>query len=153
MEITFPDLEMRVMRAIEMLRERDSQLLLENASEWTIAHRLAVYLEQQIPGWDVDCEYNRQGDGSRSRREEKRDESGGAIRVDINVHHRTKLTRKDNLLVVELKKREDASDMERVRQATTAPTDARPYQYQFGLMLVLSDPLKIDWYESGQAVP
>jgi len=40
------------------------QYLVENkASERSMTHRLAVYLEQLFPEFNVDCEYNRDADG------------------------------------------------------------------------------------------
>ena len=41
--------------ALDMLYARDDALLQGNAAEWSIAHRLAVYIEDQFPGWNVDC--------------------------------------------------------------------------------------------------
>jgi hypothetical protein len=57
--MNFSDLEICVLRAIDLLYSRDSDLFSRDASEWALADRLAVYLEQEISGWNVDCEYNR----------------------------------------------------------------------------------------------
>jgi len=43
-----------------MLLARDLLLISQGISEWAIAHRLALYLELLFPGWNVDCESNRQ---------------------------------------------------------------------------------------------
>jgi len=40
-------------RAVDMLYAHDAMLFKVKASEWAIAHRLAVYLESGIPGWNV----------------------------------------------------------------------------------------------------
>ena len=77
--MNFPELKLNVQRAIDRFYARDSALLRQDVSEWTIAHRLAVYLEQEIPGWNVDCEYNRQGGGA----DEKRNDKNQIVRPDI----------------------------------------------------------------------
>jgi hypothetical protein len=56
-----------VRRALDLVYDRDRRLFQLGASEWTLAHRFAVYLEWECRGWDVDCEYNRQ----RTRRARK----------------------------------------------------------------------------------
>jgi hypothetical protein len=70
-KMNYSDLEKHMLRAIKILYARDSELLPRDASEWAVAHRLAVYLEQELPEWNVDCEYNRQGTGSDTKRNEK----------------------------------------------------------------------------------
>jgi len=53
------EVERRLQAAISALRSQDSHLVEVDASERSITHRLAVHLERLFPGWDVDCEYNR----------------------------------------------------------------------------------------------
>jgi len=99
------EVERRLQAAISALRSQDSHLLEVDASERSITHRLAVHLERLFPGWDVDCEYNR------DRRDHKTINLGmagiraarrtGKVYPDIIVHHRGS----KNLLAVELKKR------------------------------------------------
>ena len=48
------ELEERLLQALAMLYARDASLLENGTAEWSIAHRLAVYLEQQFPCWNVD---------------------------------------------------------------------------------------------------
>ena len=49
----------RVRRAAARL-ENDDRLLFElDANERTLTHRLALYLDSEFAGWNVDCEYNR----------------------------------------------------------------------------------------------
>src|SRR3989338_5018037 len=134
MNMGLPELKTRVMRAIDILYTRDSDLFSRDASEWAIAHRLAVYLEQELPGWNVDCEYNRQGPGTNPKTNE--DES--KIRPDIVLHHRGQTELQHNLLVIELKKAESASDLGKACEYTKAPEGGRTYQYQYGLALSVS---------------
>jgi hypothetical protein len=74
----------------------DMQLLHVKVQEETLSHRIAVYIERRLSGWQVDCEYNR--DLSRA----KMSLSGlGRMRPDIVAHIRNS---QRNLLVVETKK-------------------------------------------------
>ena len=144
----FPELKARVMRAIDILYARDSDLFPRDASEWALAHRLAVYLEQELPGWNVDCEYNRQG----PRTDSKTNENKGKIRPDIVLHHRGQTDLQHNLLAIELKKAESPSDHGKVCEYTKGPEGARKFQYQYGLALSVSTGLKLRWFQSGEEV-
>lgn len=54
-------------QALEELKLRDSLLISNNTHERSIAHRLAIYIENIVNRiyskdcWEVDCEYNRSG--------------------------------------------------------------------------------------------
>ena len=93
--------------ALDALIVGDGYLLSVDSSERSISHRLAVYLAQQVPGYDVDCEYNRDGfDVKRlqlaPRRVNDNDVEAVTVFPDIIVHRRG--TNEHNLLVVEMKK-------------------------------------------------
>jgi hypothetical protein len=141
------DLGPLVHRAAFNLLRRDGDLLTLGASEWALAHRLAVYLETEVPGWHVDCEYDRQGTG----RDLKRDGDGDPVRPDIIVHHRGATDLRANLLVLELKKREDREDWMKANEYTRPPRGRRIFQYQFGLALTL-EPLGYRWYQAGRLI-
>ncbi|KPD09241.1 hypothetical protein AM501_05240 [Aneurinibacillus migulanus] len=74
-------------------------LLRFNVSERAIAHRLAVYLENEFPSWNIDCEYNRNIDQIKRIPGEGKTEN--AVFPDIIIHHRGT---QDNLLAIEIKK-------------------------------------------------
>ncbi len=40
--------------------KNDSYLLQVDANERSITHRFAIYLEDEFPDYNVDCEYNRE---------------------------------------------------------------------------------------------
>ena len=44
--------------ALELLLSQDSFLILNNVNERSISHRLACYLTELFPDYDVDCEYD-----------------------------------------------------------------------------------------------
>jgi hypothetical protein len=142
----FSELKSRVHRAIDVLYARDAKLFTVDASEWALAHRLAIYLEHEISGWNVDCEYNRQGNG----RDPKTNELEEKVRPDITIHHRGFLEPEHNLLVIELKKREEEFDLKKTREYTDKPTGKRLFQYQYGLALSFLPKLETHWFQNGQ---
>jgi len=99
------EVHLKVEKAISDFLERDLYLLRVNVSERAMTHRLAVHLERQFPDWDVDCEFNRDGNVAKMisflGREEGDGEEGSSIYPDVIVHHRGT---GDNLLVLEVKK-------------------------------------------------
>jgi len=101
-------------RAIDIFVEKDKHLLAADANERSMSHRIAVYLEQEAPGYDVDCEYNRDGfDVKRLALEERHtsDDNDEAVTVfpDIIIHRRG--NNNHNLLVIEMKKAVTGADI------------------------------------------
>lgn len=144
--MTHPQLETHVRRAIDKLYTRDYGLMTLDNSEWSMAHRLAIYLEQEIPGWNVDCEYNRQG----PHRDIKKTQNNAAVRPDIILHHRGQVELSHNLLAIEVKKVPSESDFQKLRAYTTTPKDSRIYQYQFSLALSLGEEPQLHWFKAGK---
>lgn len=105
--MTESNIKARLQRAIEALLSQDAPLLKYDVNERLITHKLAEHLQQEFPGWNVDCEYNR--DGHDSKRLDLRptndvssaDTEARTVFPDIIVHRRRA---KDNLLVLEAKK-------------------------------------------------
>lgn len=101
-------IERRLMHVIDTLRMNDSYLLQNDCSERSIVHRLAIYLEQVFPQYNVDCEYNRNlGDKKKILSILPNDLDADEYNLnrlvspDIIVHERNT---NNNLLVVEVKK-------------------------------------------------
>jgi hypothetical protein len=139
-------IEKRVRRALDMLFARDGELLQHEAAEWSVAHRLAVYIEAQFPGWHVDCEFNRQGrDGDVKRRA-----SGKGVRPDVIVHHRRRCEIEHNLLAIELKTTASEADRGKAREYTAQPSGSRTFQYQYGLTVVLEGSPALTWFVGGE---
>ena len=61
MTLSRQEVETRITTALNNLLSRDRYLLETGLSERCLAHRLAIYLEDVFDDWDVDCEYNRNG--------------------------------------------------------------------------------------------
>jgi hypothetical protein len=113
----------RVAQAIEAAQKRlwdsDKRLLELDAHERSICFRFAVYLAEQLPEFDVDCEYNRNHDDDDYLKRLKDEnlfeivgreprfgnEDGLMIMPDIIVHIRDEPM---NLLVIEVKKTSSA---------------------------------------------
>lgn len=107
-----------VIHAVQTLLDRDAYLLWADVNERTVTHRLAIYVEQAFPGWDVDCEYNRDGHDPKEIAFGSGDdaEHGSRVFPDVIVHKRGTT---ENLVVFELKKsnnpESDARDFEKLR--------------------------------------
>jgi hypothetical protein len=150
--MTHSELKEIIMQALDMLYARDSFLLEKDASEWAIAHRLAVYIEKALPGWHVDCEYNRQGPDNDVKKTTKTT-NGAAVRPDIIVHHRGCVDISHNLLAIELKKSASDKDFAKLKQYTAKPTGNRKFQYQYGLALeIRKQEQKLTWFENGSCI-
>ncbi len=53
------DIEYILKKALDMLLSKDNYIIKIDVNERTITHRLARYLEDYFPDWNVDVEYNR----------------------------------------------------------------------------------------------
>jgi hypothetical protein len=136
------ELRNKVDLAIDMFFARDSKLLDIDASEWAVAHRIALYLEKSLKGWNIDCEYNRVGvDGNT-----KHDTQGTYRRPDIIVHHRGMVEKEHNLLVIEVKIQNTPEDYNKLMDFTSPPSPNRPFQYQYGLALSFRPHIEKKWF-------
>jgi hypothetical protein len=149
--MNFFDLQTCVQRAINTLYARDFKLI-ELKTERALSHRFAVYLELEIPGWNVDCEYHRQGTDFELKHNLEASGATKNTRPDIVLHHRGEYSLEHNLLVVELKIEEIADD-EKVREFTRSPStgDKRKFRYQYGLALLFDPVITPRWYENGKS--
>ena len=135
-----------ISQAIQKVRLNDDTLI-QKKMEWATAHRLAVYLEEHFPGWNIDCEYNKMGIGSNS----KHDSAGSHKRPDIIIHKRERQEKENNLLIIEIKMVSgDDSDEQKLIDFTSPPSGDRLFQYQYGLKLSFSPELQVKWFANGQ---
>lgn len=98
---------------------RGAFLMEIDANERSLSHHLAICLAARFPGWDVDCEYNRDGiDDPKCLHLPQRTEptstdvDAKTVFPDIIVHHRGLGGAQNNLLVVEIKKSSNKHDFE-----------------------------------------
>jgi hypothetical protein len=118
--------------ALRKFARRDKLLLHLKVFEATLAHRVGVYIEQKLPRWHVDCEYNRN-----LRANKMRSDGANGMRPDIVAHIRNTTS---NLLFVEIKKTSHATKQknvarERVRDMTALWRPDYP-RYAHGVVLI-----------------
>tara|TARA_R110000751_G_scaffold191787_1_gene297412 strand:+ start:231 stop:719 length:489 start_codon:yes stop_codon:yes gene_type:complete len=111
----------RVRSAYRTLLARDRYLFEIDVNERSLTHKLAEYLQQHFPEWNVDCEYNRWADNPNGNIQKQldgletqvlsTDANGTTVYPDIIVHLRGT---SENLVVIEAKK--GRGDLERDRR-------------------------------------
>lgn len=108
----------KIQQALKTLHAKDQYLLDRQVHERTIAHRLAIYLENEFPGWHVDCEYNRMGGDAKRIGDQLcdcgscRSDPNALVYPDIIVHCRGS---NQNLLVIELKKSQNSTECDKIK--------------------------------------
>ena len=162
----------RLREAISTLKDRDSFLLENDISERAISHKLAVHLDDNFPGLDVDCEYNGYAKSDKNKKYimilRGRIEELGKLRdsdkneellkrlvyPDIIVHERGK---ENNLLIVEIKKgNNDDTEFDREKISRYTSTEyENDLNYKLGALIIITTGLKefphtIEWYEEGK---
>lgn len=162
--------------ALAKFCENDIQLIATITHEQAMAHRIALYLEQECraqgeeinPLYVVDCEYNRNGNSV------KRIVNGQGIvipiRADIILHSRGQVLEQDNLLAMELKimpARDAELESDRLRlMAMTENTFTKTFKwgkgrlpesvcrYKFGVYLLIDAAqgyIDQEYFYDGQA--
>ena len=129
----------KVVTALQEFYAREAFLFEKDLGERTLTHRLAVYLEKQFSGWEVDCDYNRLGErrlrmphGSIISTD---DELGKSVYPDIVVHQREI---PNNLLAIEVRKTSNHQPPEHDQHKLQALTDPHLwFAYAIGVYLVL----------------
>ena len=129
----------KVVTALTEFYGSETWLFEHDLGERTLTHRLAVYLEQQFPGWKVDCDYDRLGERTlrlpRGSIVSTDDHLAKSIYPDIVVHQR-EIPR--NLLAIEVRKASNHQPPEHDHQKLRALTDPHLwFAYGIGIYLVL----------------
>jgi hypothetical protein len=130
----------KVVDALKEFYACETHLLEKDLGERTLTHRLAVYVEKQFPGWEVDCDYNRLGE--RTLRLPKGtiistdDVIGKSVYPDIVVHQRDI---PNNLLAIEVRKASNHQPPEHDQHKLRALTDPHLwFAYRIGVLLTLA---------------
>lgn len=126
--------------ALRKLYEKDEYLFLVNANERSITHKLGMYLEDKFQGFDVDCEYNKNGQYPKKlvqfrTQVDSDDTDGVTVYPDIIVHHRGGTDSNANLMVVEVKKSTNPNDDV---QKLKCYKNELEYQYAVFIRLVMN---------------
>jgi hypothetical protein len=159
MSYTKDELERIVKFCLKKLRSLDKKLLEIKVNERTITHKLAVYLQQSFPEFNVDCEYNRDECNEFDDLVKKLelptnnvswdDTEAKTVFPDIIVHNRG--TQEKNLLVIEVKKSSSSISGKVDRNKLIAFTKDH-YNYKFGLFLkinLVNENDHFEWYIGG----
>ena len=130
----------RLIAAIREFYAHEALLLERDPGERTLTHRLAVHVERQFPGWEVDCDYNRLGERTMRLPHgtivSTDDHLGKSVYPDIVVHQREI---PNKLLAVEVRKASNHQPIEHDQHKLKALTD--PYlwfAYAVGTLLTLT---------------
>jgi hypothetical protein len=129
----------KVIGAIEEFYAREQFLFEKDLGERTLTHRMAVHIERQFDGWEVDCDYNRLGErllklphGTIISTD---DGLGKSIFPDIAVHRRAV---PENLLAVEVRKEINHQPVEHDHHKLRGLTDPHLwFAYRLGVLLIL----------------
>ena len=129
----------KVVNAIREFYQHEAFLLEKDLGERTLTHRLAVHLEQEFSGWDVDCDYNRLGErllklphGTIISTD---DGLGKSIFPDIVIHRRAI---PENLLAIEVRKATNHQPPEHDEHKLRGMTDPHVwFAYRIGVFLIL----------------
>jgi hypothetical protein len=129
----------KVVAALAEFYARESFLFEHDLGERALTHRLAVYLETQFSGWQVDCDYDRLGERTlrlpRGSIISTDDHLAKSIYPDIVVHQREI---PNNLLAIEVRKASNHQPPEHDRHKLQALTDPHLwFAYWIGIFLVL----------------
>jgi hypothetical protein len=130
----------RVVAALRAFYARESFLLEQDFGERTLTHRLAVHVEAQFSGWDVDCDYNRLGQRRmllpRGTIASTDDSLGKSVYPDIVVHQRAI---PKNLLAIEVRKAANHQPLDHDRHKLRALTDPHLwFAYWIGVLVTLA---------------
>jgi hypothetical protein len=129
----------KLVKALQEFYGREAFLFERDVGERAVTHRLAVNVEKQFPGWEVDCDYDKLGErtlrlphGSIVSTD---DHFGKSIYPDIVVHQRDI---PNNLLAIEVRKATNHQPPEHDQHKLRALTDPHLwFAYGIGVLLVL----------------
>lgn len=120
----------RLLSALDTFQRRDAKLVALNCNERAMTAKIAHYLQEQFPEWDVDHEYNRDGE---TRGQPKRSKAGDLTNPDIIIHRRGAA---ENFAVIEVKKEGGSENEQRLRTLA----DERRYQHAYVVVIDPSEP-------------
>lgn len=145
------DIMKELIFALRQLYQKDYSLIDRQCNERSIVFRLGIYLNDifEKNGFDVDCEYNRNGNNPKKLESRSRKHNY----PDLIVHKRE--SNQENLLIVEVKTQNDKiqdhinNDIDKLKGFTSE----EDYRYTLGAhVFILNKKCKINWYSNGMYV-
>jgi hypothetical protein len=130
----------KVVAALKEFYAAETYLLERDLGERTLTHRLAVHVEKQFPGWQVDCNYDRLGERMLRMPHgtiiSSDDHLGKSVYPDIVVHQREI---PNNLLAIEVRKASNHQPVEHDQHKLQGLTDPHVwFAYSIGVLLTLA---------------
>ena len=130
----------KLVAALKDFYEHEAFILEKDLGERTLTHRLAVHVERQFPGWEVDCDYNRLGERTlrlpHGTIVSTDDALGKSVYPDIVVHQRDI---PNNLLAIEVRKASNHQPPEHDQHKLQALTDPHIwFAYWIGVLVTLA---------------
>lgn len=140
----FDEVRRKIEKALRLLYKNDLFLITNTTNERSITHKFAEYIQFLFPEWNVDCEYNRKGEG-----ESKKIDGQKTSYPDIIVHLRNT---KHNLLIIEAKKSSAChNDVKEDKAKIKKYIENQEYGYKFGLWVCFYEEIektKMDWFKN-----
>jgi hypothetical protein len=129
----------KVVAALREFYAHEAVLFEKDLGERALTHRLAVHLEKQFPGWQVDCDYDRLGERTLRLPHgtiiSTDDHFGKSVYPDIVVHQRDI---PNNLLAIEVRKTVNHQPLEHDQHKLRGLTDPHLwFAYWIGVLLTL----------------
>ena len=146
----------KVVTALQEFYAHERFLFEQDLGERTLTHRLAVHLEKQFSGWEVDCDYDRLGERTLRLPHgtiiSTDDHLAKSVYPDIVVHQRAI---PNNLLALEVRKASNHQSPDHDRHKLQALTDPHLwFAYWIGVYLVLGkNSVASDVYVGGVIDP
>lgn len=147
--MTALEIKRRFVIALRRIYAREALLIKYKVSERALTHKLAEHLQKLFPRHNVDCEYNKVGDGDPKRLGvlmagdpacphncARCPNNKCVIFPDIIVHRRGT---EDNLLAIEAKTAWGRQSPERDHEKLAALTASGEYHYQLGIALCFAE--------------
>jgi len=147
------EIKRRTYNALNKFYRNESFLLKHELCERCLAHRLAVYLEQQkFIGYYIDCEYNKKHLNEITYPKDVSNPNGNYI--DIIITKRNEPS-SDDLACFEIKRSKIYAGRKKDRENLIILTTRGRFTYHFGFYIILStekDKTKIELYQNGSMI-
>lgn len=124
-EASMKEISEIIKKAVSELYQKDVDLVHDRLHEQSISAKIMCYLQNALPEWNVDVEFNRQG----RNREPKTDKTGTVRRPDIIIHKRG--PEGSNLAVILIKCEWNQESRESDREVVLSLKQKHSYQFAY----------------------
>jgi hypothetical protein len=141
------EIKRTLIEAIKSLYKNDYSLIRRGCCERSIVFRLGIILKDFFHDYNVDCEYNKNGEVPKNLHKRRFNFP------DLIVHKRE--TNNNNILIIEIKTPNDTKEKHLLNDfhKLSGFTGEVEYSYKLGAHVFLSNKLAVfAWYEGGRYV-